>query len=131
MLYVAGVLLLFSLSSQTYSGGTEYFFLQKMECTAVLNEVDKELRCVSLRWGATDEEDYDAVAGQELNNRTELNAGVWYAVESSSAIRGLLQIVRSNYGMPPLSRALPCPYHRFLVSRLYRDNLPELESTKS
>lgn len=40
----------------------------------------KKLGCVCLRWNATDEEDHIAVAGEKVNNRTELNVGEWFGV---------------------------------------------------
>lgn len=52
-----------------------------MECRLPLSEVDKELDYVCLRWSTTDEETYRAVAEEPLNNRSNLNVGVWVAVE--------------------------------------------------
>lgn len=62
MLWVARLLLLFRLTSQTEIGGTEYLFLQYMACTPAMYEVDKELGYVRLRWSSTDDEDHGAVA---------------------------------------------------------------------
>lgn len=106
-------------------------FSQDMECTPALDNLDKQLGCMCLRWSTTDEQDHDAVAGYELNNRTGLNAGEWCAVELFSAIRGVVHVVKGKYGNPLLSKPLPWPYHLFYVNIFYRNDLRKLGSTQN
>lgn len=82
-----------------------------------------KLGCVHLRWSATDEEGHNAVIPKERNSTMERNVGEWIGVEPYRAIRSVVNVVRGNYGIPALSRALLWPYHVFYISRLYRDDL--------
>lgn len=115
MLDLANVFRLLRLNTQDNRGRNEYIFLQYMECTATLHEVDAELGSVVLRWGTMDGTYQKTVAGEELNLRTKLYIGEWFEVERIKAIWGLVQVWRSSYGILPPSSALPPPYHCFYV----------------
>lgn len=54
VLWVARVPLPLRLNAETDKSGSAYVLRQYMECTRVLDEVDKMLGCVHLRWRATD-----------------------------------------------------------------------------
>lgn len=116
-------LMLICLNTQTDNNSTPYVFLQYMACTPTLDRMDKELVCKCLRQSATDEEDHSPVAGEEQNNRTELNVGYSLEVEPFSAVRSLLRIVRGNYNICLLIRAVRWPYHCFYKNRFYRDDI--------
>lgn len=49
--------------------------LKFMECTQALNEVDKEIVSMSLRWDPIEGEDQSAVAEKRLKNITMPNVG--------------------------------------------------------
>lgn len=64
LICVARVLLLFRLDSDINTSRTKYVFLQYMQYTPALDEVDEVLRSVLLRWSATDAEDRSYVGGR-------------------------------------------------------------------
>lgn len=126
MLMVARVLLLPRLNSQTDRCETDYVFLQCMESTPALDEVDKELCSLCLRWSTTDVEDKSAVGGEGLNDKTELNGVEWFEAETFSAIRGVMYVVPGRCGTSTLSTSLQWTYHHFYMSRFYRDSMLKL-----
>lgn len=77
VLWEAELLLMFCLSYETDGSGTKCDFLQNIECTQALNEEDKDLRFMCLKWSTLDEEYHGAVAGDKLNDKAELNVGEW------------------------------------------------------
>lgn len=96
-----------------------------------MHEVDKELGCVGLRQSTTVEAVHSAFAVAKLNTRTQLNVGDWFRVEPFSTSRGVVDVVYGSCRVPPLSTALPGPYHRFCINRFYRDHFLRLKSTLS
>lgn len=52
-----------------------------------------------------DEENHSTVAGNELNNRTEVNVGEWFAAEPFSRFFGVALVVWDSYTRHPLSRS--------------------------
>lgn len=107
LLWVARVRLLLCFNSDKKSGRTNYAFRRCMECTLALNQMDTEMGCVSLRWSTADYEDHRPVAGEELNNRTEMITGEWLAVEAFSAIRSIVHVVYFS-DFQATMRFVPC-----------------------
>lgn len=66
----------------------------------------------------TDEDDRSAVAGEDLNNRKELNIEECFKEESFSLIHDVVHVVRDDSKNLPLYRSLSWPYHRFDIHRL-------------
>lgn len=111
------------MKSESVSGGTEYVFVQFMECTLALVEVDSKLSCAFVMWSSTNEEDNTTVGVEGLTTRTELNRAACIGVEPFSAIRGMSHLVWDGHRISPLSKTLRWPYHGFYVNILYRDDL--------
>lgn len=96
-------------------------------CLSAVHEVRRALKAVYmwlgfefLRWSNIDDEDQSAVAWITLNSRTELNMEKTSGMELFRMIHVVVQVVSDSYGISPLSRALPRPYHRIDVNRFYR-----------
>lgn len=90
------MLLQFRPNTQTNKNKTEHVFLQYVEWTLALDEVDKELVCVCLRWSATSEKEYSDVVGKELSNRSKLKVDEWLGMLPISAICGVVHVMRGN-----------------------------------
>lgn len=45
--------------------------------------------------------DHNAVVGEELNKRTEMNIGGFLGEDPFSAVWSVLHVVRGNYEIPP------------------------------
>lgn len=73
--WVPKALLLLSLNIRLGRGDTVYLFVLCTRYTQILEEVDKELGCVCLKWNTTDEEDLTPAVLKELNNETNVEAG--------------------------------------------------------
>lgn len=72
MLSVAGGLIPFHKRFRTDRGARDFVFLQYMENTPTLHEVDKA-GCWCLKYRTTDENDHRAFIGEKINNKTKLN----------------------------------------------------------
>lgn len=88
---------MFRLNSQTDSCVTEDVYLQDMRYNAALDDADKEMECVFLRWSTTDAEDNGVVAGQELIERIKVNIDEWFRIEFFCPDRGVQHGMRGNY----------------------------------
>lgn len=119
MLWKAGVLLFFRLSSRTGRSVTMQVFLHDMESKTALDEADEKQGYVCLRWVATHEGDHSAVGDEELNNRMELDVAECFGVGPFNETGGIVQIVRGSYEIPLLSRTLLWLYHRQYGNRFY------------
>lgn len=75
VLWLPIMLPLFGLRIQTDKSGANYVFLQYINCTLALNEMDEDLGYVCPSQSTTDEKDCSTVAREEQNDRTELNVG--------------------------------------------------------
>lgn len=66
-----------------------------------------------------------------LYNNTDLNVRGISGVKRPAAIHGVVHIVLSSHGTPPVSRSLPWPYHRFYLNRLNLDDLLRVRRKRS
>lgn len=57
--------------------------------------------------------DPSTVTRNKINNRVEMNVRKRFGERPFSAIDSVAQVVRDNYAIPPLSRALPWVYYCF------------------
>lgn len=73
-----------------------------MECTSALDEVDEEV-AFFLNRSNPDEEEHNAISGEERNNKTELNIDELLGVGPVTDIYGIVHVLRGSYGTPPLS----------------------------
>lgn len=105
VLGAARVLWLFHFNSHTDGGGTKFFFLKYIICTAAQAEVDRELSCAGPMGNTTDEENHSAFTWEERNSRTELNVGVWFGEELFIAIRGAVHAMQGSCAIPPQRRS--------------------------
>lgn len=80
-----------------------------MKCALALDEVHKGLGCMFLRWSATDDDTHSTIGEQRMNNSTGQNVFEGLGVDPFSAVRGVVHLVRGNFGIPPLSRVLLWP----------------------
>lgn len=72
--------------------------------------MDKQLGWACLGCSTTDEKDYSAVGGEELNNRSDMNEGELLIVKPLRSTFGLVQVMRGYFGTFPQIRPLPCPF---------------------
>ena len=114
---MAKVLLLFRLAVGVGDIG-EYAYVQYMEVTNPLSQVDKVLVCVCLRWATEDGVDRTLNIEASLQ-RNRVEAGEWYGLVPFSSIMSTVHILRSNIAIPPFSPQLPWPLHRFYINRFY------------
>lgn len=75
-----------------------------MRSTRVLDDVDKELGCVSLRPGTTHKEDHSTVRDAELNKRKDPNVVESFGVELYITVRGVVHVVQGSNGILLLSK---------------------------
>lgn len=86
-----------TLSSRNQAGLSdwEYAFLQYLDCTRSLDEIDKKLGYVCLTWSTTEELVYSM---REGDNR-EFFVVKRFRLERESTIRGVEHVVRSKYSV--------------------------------
>lgn len=99
VLWAQKVLLPFCTIYPTDGGGTEYVFLQYIECKMSPDEVDKEWGCRCMKLSTTDREDQSAVSGEDLSNLTEVTVGIWLRAQPFNAICGVAHVLRGNKGL--------------------------------
>jgi len=116
-LWVAKVLCLFHISI----GGRreECAFVQYMQCTPPVDEVDDLLRCVCLRWATDDGIDHTVLPVPSRGRPVVV--GEWYGIEPMQSILGTVHVLRSNFAVAPFTSELPWSHHRFYINRFYRD----------
>jgi len=93
----------------------ECAFVQYFDITPPMDEVDKSLRCICLRWSTDDGKDHSL---RDPSTAT-IEAGEWYGIIPFRSIVSVHHIVRSNYPLPPFLPKLPWPSHRFYVNRFF------------
>lgn len=72
LFWAAKTLLLFHPNTQRDSSKPVYVLPYNNECIPAMNEIDKEMSCVCLRWSSTSDVEYCAVVWKNLNSRTKL-----------------------------------------------------------
>lgn len=107
MRWVAKLFLLFRPNTRSSFSGRMHVFIQYMECTSTLNEMNEKLRHVFLKFSATNEKYHSIIADRELNISNRRNVDGCYEAEQFSATRGAVHVVKCSYGIPSLGRALP------------------------
>ena len=118
-IWVAKVLLLFHM---TFAGVKEQCaFIQYMECTTPLDDVDRRLDCVCLRWATSDEQDLTTLGGPSARTST-IEGGEWYDIVQFQTLEGVVHVIRSNFAVQQFTKELPWPFHRFYVNKFYRDS---------
>lgn len=117
--WFAQVQLLFHLNTRTndrMSG--EFAFVRYFEITPPIDNVDRVLNCLCLRWATGDE--CDRTITPDLQADDTMKVGEWYGVIPFSSITSVHHIVRSNYSVYPFTSQLPWPLYRFYVNRFYQ-----------
>lgn len=120
VLWIANVLLLLNLKEQADFTERECVFLQYMECTRWLDDAERELRCVCVRWSTTEDIHRRFTGGDSMGESTKTTFSDWFGLKPLSIIRVAVHVVRRNYGVKPFGGALAWPYHRFYLKRLYK-----------
>lgn len=78
-----------------------YAFLQYLDCTLLLESIDKGLGRACLRRSTTDEINYN----RREDDNPKVSVGEWYGVKPSSTNHAVVHIVRSNYSVNPFCNA--------------------------
>jgi hypothetical protein len=128
-LWVAKVLLLFSMKDSRTVEPHEYAFVRYMVATDQASAVDKELKCVCLRWETDEDVDRTLNITEEMEENY-IEAGEWFGLVPFSSIVGTVQVLRSNVPIRPFTTPLPWPLHRFYINRfiLSKDDVVDEES---
>lgn len=67
----------------------------------------------------------------EAENRIKLNVDKWLEMRPISVMKSIVLVVRSNYGIPALNRAMLWPYCRCYINRFFMVELLKRGSKKS
>ena len=97
----------------------EFAFIQYMQCTPPLDEIDLTLNCICLRWATVDEVDRTVETELSHSKVSSMEEGEWYGMEPFESIFGSVHVVRSNLGIPPFTEGLPWPKHRFYINSFF------------
>lgn len=97
---VRKMLPLFCLNTPKDSNGRKIVIQKYRECTLLLENLYKELRCLCLTIPTTDGKDYRAIANITMKRKTEISVLEWFQVVLFSSSRSDMHVVRSNYGIP-------------------------------
>ena len=124
-LWVAKVLLFVRMDVNNTSVKSDYAFVQYMEVTNPVTEVDKALGCVCLRWATDDEKDWTLDIEESLKSK-HIDAAEWYGLVPFSSIVSTVQVLRSNIAIKPFTPQLPWPLHRFYINRFHLPKDPLL-----
>ena len=124
--WVGQVLLLFHLNEYGEKVSKEYAFVQFMEVTSCLSKVDEELGCVCLRWATADNVDYTTSASTHIT-AGQIEAAEWYDLVPFDSIVGTVQALRSNIPIPPFTKPIPWPLHRFHINRFFLNKDPVID----
>ena len=97
----------------------ECAFVRYMDTTKPINNIDRALGCICLRWSTDDNRDY-------THNPLPLHAmqntslpGPFFGLIESSAIYSAVHIIRRNIPHPPFIPKTHWMFHRFGVNRFY------------
>ena len=112
--WFAKVQLLLHVTCENTNFRKELAFLKYFICSAPVDEVDKILNCICLRWETEDGIDHSLSPGSLGQH---ILAGEHYGLASFQSLCGVAHIVRSNYGIHPFTEELPWTHHRFHVNR--------------
>jgi hypothetical protein len=115
-LWVAKVLLLFSMKDSSRGDPHEYAFVRYMIATDQVTAVDKELKCVCLRWETDEDVDRTLNITEEMEENY-IEVGEWFGLVPFSSVVGTVQVLRSNVPVRPFTSPLPWPLHRFYINR--------------
>ena len=117
VVWVARILALFHIS--TYGWKHECAFVQYMQSTQPIDAVDRELKCLCLRWATEDEIDH--TLSDVPDDGQPVEVGKWFGIEHVDSIMGSVHVVRSNFTVHPFTPEIPWSHHRFYVNRFYRN----------
>ena len=116
--WFAQVISLFHISVPQRNYSKQVSFLRYFHVTEPSDQIDRILGCICLRW-----ETEDGVDHTKRQNRLQssISVGEQYGLVSFQSLCGVVHIIRSNYALPPFSKELPWPYHKFYVNKfLYK-----------
>ena len=114
--WFAKVISLFHVSVHMTEFTKEMAFVMYFTATKPKDSIDKALGCVCLRWETEDEKDHTLAA---LPKTPTITAGERFGLVSFHSLCGVVHIVRANYAIPPFTKEIPWPYHRFYVNRFF------------
>lgn len=92
-------------------------FLPYIDCTRLLDGIDKDSGYVCLRRSTAVELDYSM---REDNNR-EFLFGDWFGLEPLTAIRDVVHVIQKNYRVKPFYNAFAGHYYCSYFNRFYRN----------
>lgn len=119
--YIAKVLLLFRMNISNIMTNKEMAFVQYMEFTPPIDNVDDILNCLCLRWSTSDEIDYTQPGAENKPVHNILETGEWYDIIDFNTICSSVHVLRSNFGIDSFTQQLPWPRQRFYINRFYRE----------
>ena len=76
----------------------QWAFVQFFDVTPLKDEVDKSLGCIRLVWARGDD-DTTECREESVRNSTKEKERKWFALLPVSTIRGVVQVVRGDYGI--------------------------------
>ena len=109
--WFAQTLLLFHIRCDRLDYHRQFAFVRFYDCVQPETVAEQKLGCICLRWDTADN-----VAIQSGNS---ISAGERYGVVPFESICGVAHVLRSNYAIPPFTKEIPWPHHRFQVNRFY------------
>ena len=103
------------LTNRNTSKNEEMLYVQYMQVTPPIDNVEKALNCVYLRWATDDEVDH-TVSTQPVRT---ISVGEWFGMIPVGAVKGVVHVLRSNMAVHPFTKEKPWPTHRFYLNRFY------------
>lgn len=97
--------------------GSQYVFMQFMECTNFNEGADEMLTCLCLRWSTDNIMDHirAGIDGGRTWKRKKIEE--WLGVVAFVNIRGCVSVVTLDYGISPSTSALFLRQHRLYINR--------------
>ena len=122
-LWVGQLQSLFRLHFKNRDFVKELSFVRYTEYTVPVDNVDKELKCITFRWTTDDDIDHTLHPPKKGDSQEIIEVAPWYGLLDFSSICGKVNVVRSNYAVHPFSERNAWIYDRFYINRFYEYGL--------